>query len=75
MQEYFYGNYEYIRLVLGEDFVKKNDTVKFAVSSEIDVDKASYRLLTESEWKDLNIETAIERMMLSLKNEYSQSGI
>lgn len=75
LQEYFYGNYEYIRLVLGEDFVKKNDTVKFAVSSEIDVDKASYRLLTESEWKDLNIETAIERMMLSLKNEYSQSGI
>ena len=62
LQEYFYGNYENIRLVLGDSFVtKKNEIVKFAVVSNSDsIEQLQYSLLTEGE---LNISEAIRKLL------------
>lgn len=68
LQEYFYGNYENICLVLGEGFVKKesNDTT-FAAGTNYDGDiiQDQYRLLTSKEWDDLKIQDAINSLLSS----------
>lgn len=63
LQEYFYGNYECIRLILGDSFVKQSDTITFACESETDVDATQYRLLTEDEWKKLDIVASIRNCL------------
>lgn len=63
LQEYFYGNYDYIRLVLGDGFVKQNVTIGFACESDADVDYPQCRLLTEDEWKDLDIVASIRNCL------------
>lgn len=70
LQEYFYGNYENICLVLGEGFVKKesNDTT-FAAGANYDGDiQDQYRLLTSEEWDELNIQDAIKTLLNSKEN-------
>lgn len=63
LQEYFYGNYDYIRLVLGDSFVKQSETITFACESETDVDATQYRLLTEDEWNALDIVASIRNCL------------
>ena len=65
LQEYFYGNYDNIRLVLGDDFVKQSKRVTFADGSQSDADSEQllYRLLTDKEWEDLNITEAIKKLL------------
>lgn len=63
LQEYFYGNYDYIRLILGDSFVKQSDTITFACESDADVDHPQCRLLTEAEWKDLDIVASIRNCL------------
>jgi len=51
LQEYFYGDYKKIGLVLGDSFVKKEETCKFAKGFEYEDDKTErYRLQDENEW-------------------------
>lgn len=51
LQEYFYGDYKKIGLVLGDSFVKKEETCKFAKGYEDEDDKTErYRLRDEKEW-------------------------
>ena len=51
LQEYFYGDYKKIGLVLGDSFVKKEETCKFAKGFEYEDDKTErYRLRDEKEW-------------------------
>lgn len=63
LQEYFYGNYDYIRLVLGDGFVKQNVPIGFACESDADVDYPQCRLLTEDEWKTLDIVASIRNCL------------
>jgi 5-methylcytosine-specific restriction protein B len=63
LQEYFYGNYDYIRLILGDSFVKQSEPITFACESETDVDATQYRLLTEDEWKKLDIVASIRNCL------------
>ena len=64
LQEYFYGNYENIRLVLGEKFVKKNTTVSFADgSNSYSIEQMQFNLLTEEEWGRLDITEAIQNLL------------
>jgi hypothetical protein len=63
LQEYFYGNYDYIRLILGDSFVKQIQPITFACESETDVDATQYRLLTEDDWKDLDIVASIRNCL------------
>lgn len=63
LQEYFYGNYDYIRLVLGDGFVKQNVTIGFACESDADVDHPQCRLLTEDEWNALDIVASIRNCL------------
>lgn len=57
LQEYFYGNYAYIGLVLGDGFVKKeNAKPEFASLDGYTYDsdnEPTYRLLTDGEWNRL----------------------
>lgn len=63
LQEYFYGNYDYIRLVLGEGFMKPNERIEFACQPETDVEQPQYRLLTDEEWKDMDIIDSIRKCL------------
>lgn len=63
LQEYFYGNYDYIRLVLGDGFVMQNVPIGFACESDADVDYPQCRLLTEDEWKTLDIVASIRNCL------------
>lgn len=63
LQEYFYGNYDYIRLVLGDGFVEQNVPIGFACESDADVDHPQCRLLTEDEWEDLDIVASIRNCL------------
>ena len=66
LQEYFYGNVEYIGLTLGSAFVKEINEVSFPTLKNVDVPAepaASYRVLDEAEWKALNVEDAIKNLM------------
>ena len=67
LQEYFYGNYGYIGLVLGAGFVKEDTDVNNPSFAALDGDydlgsETTYRLLTEGEWKGLKMEETMESM-------------
>lgn len=67
LQEYFYGDYSQIALVLGEGFVKKEtDEVKFAISDNAPENSTRYNLLTDEEWKQerFNLQDALEKMKI-----------
>lgn len=68
LQEYFYGNYAYIGLVLGEEFVKEDEDVSKIVfadfrATDVPEKETVYRLLTEKEWEDLDLPKAIASLM------------
>lgn len=65
LQEYFYGNYYNIGLVLGEEFVKKENPVgKFGKGFDYDGDaEPGWRMLTDDEWKKLDMNVAIMALM------------
>lgn len=68
LQEYFYGNYNNIGLVLGKEFVvKENNTPTFAEGFEYDgvLEQSSCKLLTEKGWKELNMEDALKALIKS----------
>ena len=80
LQEYFYGNYESIRLVLGEGFVmKETEKVIFAGGQPYDgdSDKTRYRLLTESEWVAMDenkLKNTIEKLLNKTNNLDAPDG-
>ena len=63
LQEYFYGNYENIRLVLGNKFVEPNKPVTLADGTPSDTEQSKFRLLSDLEWGSLDIVQAINSMM------------
>jgi 5-methylcytosine-specific restriction protein B len=64
LQEYFYGDYGKIGLVLGEDFVRqKPSTKKFAAINGYesgDYDRVIFEIITE---KEMKIENAIKTLL------------
>lgn len=70
LQEYFYGNYAYIGLVLGNRFVLKDEEAnnpKFATfdgkdSFENNTD-TQYKLLDEKGWRELDMEAALQQLI------------
>lgn len=76
LQEYFYGNYAYIGLVLGDGFVKNDKFTSNPSFAKLDGysfesdNETAYRLLTEEEWKDLIIKDALQTLM-NKKNDGS----
>ena len=65
LQEYFYGDYSQIALILGEGFVKKEtEKVPFATTDNVPDTNTRYRLLTDEEWKQKNFSLldVLERM-------------
>lgn len=68
LQEYFYGDYKKIGLVLGDSFVKKEETCKFAKGFEYEDDKTErYRLQDENEW-------VIKDSLNQIKSDSEQNG-
>lgn len=70
LQEYFYGNYSYIGFVLGKGFVKEDAEANNPSFANFDGDndfepKTSYKLLTEKEWMDLDLQDALVKLMNS----------
>ena len=65
LQEYFYGNYYNIGLVLGEEFVKKENPVgKFGKGFDYDGDaEPGWRMLSDDEWDRLDMNVAITALM------------
>lgn len=65
LQEYFYGNYYNIGLVLGEEFVKKENPVgKFGKGFDYEGDaEPGWRMLTDDEWDRLDMNVAISALM------------
>ncbi|MCQ2280545.1 MAG: hypothetical protein MJZ49_07070 [Bacteroidales bacterium] len=76
LQEYFYGNYAYIGLVLGDGFVKKEDAKpKFASLDGFTYDsdnEPTYRLLTDDEWGTLNMKNALDNLKVN-KSDTSEN--
>lgn len=70
LQEYFYGNYAFIGLVMGDGFVKEDAEANNPSFANFDGDndfepKTSYKLLTEKEWMDLDLEDTLVKLMNS----------
>lgn len=64
LQEYFYGNYENIYCILGNGFIKVDpNNIVFASQPSYYDNNTHYRLLTNTEWEDLDIEKAIATML------------
>lgn len=76
LQEYFYGNYAYIGLVLGNEFVKKEDAKpKFASLDGYTYDsdnEPTYRLLTDNEWEKLTMNNALDNLKVN-KSDTSEN--
>lgn len=65
LQEYFYGNYQNIGLVLGDEFVKKESFgLKFASGFDFDGDTDTLRVLTDEEWdQQLDMDVALTALI------------
>ena len=76
LQEYFYGDYHQIGLVLGDSFVRNEKKCEFAKGFVDNSDRDDiYRLLTDEEWKVLDMEKAITNLINSNdSNNSTQSG-
>lgn len=81
LQEYFYGDYSQIGLVLGTGFVLKAKTSDniFPEGFESPSLNEVYHLLTDDEWKNLNMVEALRQMKIqswpnSLAENTNQAG-
>ena len=76
LQEYFYGDYYQIGLVIGDSFVRNEKKCEFAKGFVDNSDRDDiYRLLTDEEWKVLDMEKAITNLINSNdSNNSTQSG-
>lgn len=78
LQEYFYGDYEKIRLVLGDGFVtKQKTTVDFAGGSYEDIPEYSYQIekspeMAEALIKLMNIKTAKTESVVQANTDDAQ---
>ena len=74
LQEYFYGDYSQIALVLGPDFVKKINKVNFPSINGIygpEQNETRYRMLKDTEWKELDLKEALDHL-LNKQNQKEQ---
>jgi len=63
LQEYFYGDYSQIALVLGEGLViKESGGVTFAIQDNAPENNTRYRLLTDQEWVIFDLSEALSKM-------------
>lgn len=71
LQEYFYGDYEKIQMVLGKTFIPEDDTLKvdFAASSGSYEPEKVYRI---AEKDDINIDDALESINFGYKKASSE---
>ena len=76
LQEYFYGDYHQIGLVIGDSFVRKENKCEFAKGFTDNSDRDDlYRLLSDGDWEVLDMETAIKNLINSNdSNNSTQSG-
>ena len=76
LQEYFYGDYYQIGLVIGDSFVRKENKCEFAKGFADNSDRDDlYRLLTDEDWEKLNMEIAINNLInLNDSKNSTQSG-
>lgn len=79
LQEYFYGDYSQIGLVLGQGFVKRdNNSIAFADGFDApDQSEETYCLLTDSEWEELkeagNLKKALNCLLNIQENKQQES--
>lgn len=74
LQEYFYGDYSQIALVLGPDFVKKINKVNFPSINGVygpEQNETRYRMLKDTEWKELDLKEALDHL-LNKQNQKEQ---
>ncbi len=81
LQEYFYGDYSQIGLVLGPEFVEKVKTseIKFHKDFESPRLNEVYHLPTDEEWEQMNLNKALHQMGVppcsnSLADNTNQAG-
>ena len=74
LQEYFYGDYSQIALVLGPDFVQKINKVNFPSINGVyapEQNETRYRMLKDTEWKELDLKEALDHL-LNKQNQKEQ---
>jgi len=66
LQEYFYGDYSQIGLVLGGEFVKttKSSDIIFPKEFESPNLNEVYHLLTDDEWENMKMDEALQKMRI-----------
>ena len=67
LQEYFYGDYSQIGLVLGTEFVRELDKVEFALQGletfAPEQSETKFRMLTDDEWDTLDLSKALDVLL------------
>ena len=87
LQEYFYGDYSQIGLVLGSGFIQKDysSNIKFPQDFDSPDLNEIYHLLTDKEWEEIEakeLTAALDKMKISewpepnsVKREYRKEGV
>ena len=75
LQEYFYGDYSQIALVLGPDFVQKINKVNFPSINGVydpEQNETRYRMLKDTEWEKLDLNKALDHLLNGHKQKEQQ---